>query len=161
MQAGRILVAEQHGSFVIKLVGDVRLTFCAALDEFFERMFGNPDFVSVIIDVSEAENIDSTTLGQLAKLAVSADRRFGFKPVIVSTNPDISRVLETMGFERVFDIRRQMPASRDELAELPVIADDESVVRSKVIEAHRVLMGLSEQNRAQFSDLVTCLEGCR
>lgn len=161
MHQGRILVAEQQGAFVIKLVGDVRLTFCTALDDFFDRMFGAPDFFSVIIDVTEAENIDSTTLGQLAKLAVAAQRRFALKPAIVSTNPDISRILETMGFSRVFDIRHQIPQSDEQLGDLPVVDGNESLVRNKVLEAHRALMGLSEQNRAQFHELVCALESCR
>ena len=74
MQPGKILVAQQGGAFVIKLAGDVRLTFCTTLDEFFDRMFAEPNFASVIIDLCEAENIDSTTLGQLAKLAITAKR---------------------------------------------------------------------------------------
>ena len=71
MQPGKILVAEQGGAFVIKMVGDVRLTFCTALDDFLERMFASPGFVSVIVELGEADNIDSTTLGQLAKLALA------------------------------------------------------------------------------------------
>jgi hypothetical protein len=31
-------------------------------------------------------------------------------------------------------------------------------VKEKVIEAHRVLMGLSEENRSRFHDLITVLE---
>lgn len=161
MHQGRILVAEQKGAFVLKLVGDVRLTFCTALDDFLERMFDSPDFMSVIIDVTEAENIDSTTLGQLAKLAVSAQRRYRLKPVIVSTNPDISRILDAMGFGRVFDIRHQRPVTDEQLGELPVVEGPEAVVRNTVIEAHKVLMGLSDENDAQFRELVCALEACR
>jgi hypothetical protein len=32
------------------------------------------------------------------------------------------------------------------------------VVRGKVLEAHRILMGLNESNREAFSDLVSALE---
>jgi anti-anti-sigma factor len=161
MHPGKILVAERKGAFVLKLVGDVRLTFCTALDDFLDRMFGAPDFASVIIDVTEAANIDSTTLGQLAKVAVSAQQRFGLKPVILSTNPDISRILDTMGFGRVFDIRHQWPQTEAQLGELPMVDDSEAAVRDKVIEAHRVLMGLSDENDAQFRELVCALESCR
>jgi len=34
----------------------------------------------------------------------------------------------------------------------------EESVKRKVIEAHKVLMGLSEENRARFKDLMTDLE---
>jgi anti-anti-sigma factor len=161
MQPGKILVADHRGAFAIKLVGDVRLTYCTALDEFCGRMFDAPDFSSVIIDLSAADNIDSTTLGQLAKLAIAARRRYHLMPVVISTNPNISRVLDSMGFDRVFDIHRRAPQSDAELGELPVVQESEGGVRERVIEAHRVLMGMNEQNRAQFQELVCALESCR
>lgn len=158
MQQGKILVAQQGGAFVIKLTGDVRLTFCTTLDEFFDRMFAAPDFTNVIIDLCEAENIDSTTLGQLAKLAITAKRTHRLVPVILSTNPNITRILSSMGFERVFDIRQQRPQTDEQLAELPAIAGTEAAVREKVLDAHRVLMGMNDRNRAQFRELVCALE---
>ncbi len=161
MQPGKILIAQQSGAFVIKLTGDVRLTFCSALDEFFERMFATPHFVSVIVDLCEAENIDSTTLGQLAKLAITAKRTYNFVPVVLSTNPNITRILRSMGFDRVFDIRQQRPDSEAKLAELPAVAGNEGAVREKVLDAHRVLMGMNENNRAQFKELVCALESTR
>ena len=161
MQSGKILVAEQSGAFMLKLIGDVRLSFCSALDDFLERMFTTPNFASVMIDLTEAENIDSTTLGQLAKIAINAKRRFKLLPIILSTNPDITRVLSAMGFERVFDIRQECLTTREQLADLPLIADSESGVREQVIEAHRVLMGMNDQNHAQFKELVCALEASR
>ncbi len=161
MQPGKILIAQQSGAFVIKLTGDVRLTFCSALDDFFERMFATPNFASVIIDLCEAENIDSTTLGQLAKLAITAKRLHSFVPVVLSTNPNITRILRSMGFDRVFSIREQRPESENSLSELPVVAGSEGEVRETVLDAHRVLMGMNEQNSAQFKELVCALEANR
>lgn len=158
MQPGKILVAEQQGSFVIKLVGDVRLTLCSTLDEYFEEMFSSPDFASVMVDLTEAENIDSTTLGLLAKLALMAKKRFNLIPAILSTNPDITRVLESMGFDRVFRIREQPLVDDEDLGELPPVEESEEKLREKVLEAHRVLMGLSDKNKAQFRELVNMLE---
>ena len=54
--------------------------------------------------------IDSTALGLIAKTAVFPTHN-GRKPIIVSTNPDITRVLESMGFDRVFLI---LDCCRDE-----------------------------------------------
>lgn len=161
MQPGKILVAEQSGAFLLKLTGDVRLSFCTALDDFLEHMFAAPNFASVIIDLTAAENIDSTTLGQLAKISIAARRRFDLTPVILSTNPDITRVLDAMGFRRVFDIRNRLPNSREQLGELPQVHGSENTVREKVIEAHRVLMGMNTQNHAQFKELVSALEATR
>ena len=150
MQPGRILVAGQDGAFVIKLVGDVRLTLCTTLDEFFDEMLSVEGFASVVVDLSDALNVDSTTLGLLAKLAIKAKERFKFVPLILSTNPDITRVLESMGFDRVFRIREEPLLDDEDLGELPVLPCSEDAVKKRVLEAHRTLMGLSDSNHAKF-----------
>jgi len=63
MQPGQILVADQQGVYVIKMIGDVRLTLCISFDRFIEKMLGQPDFSMVLFDLSQASGIDSTTLG--------------------------------------------------------------------------------------------------
>ncbi len=65
---GKILAASHHGAYVIRLEGDVRLTLCTTIDEYFQKMFSDPEFASVWLDLCDAEGIDSTTLGLLAKL---------------------------------------------------------------------------------------------
>ena len=158
MQPGKILVAEHQGVFLVKMVGDVRLTLCWTIEEFFERMFSSPSFLAVTIDVTEAVGIDSTSLGLLAKLALQAKRRFQLIPAILSTNPNITRLLESMGFNKVFDIQRQALSDAEDFGELAVIACNEEAARGKVIEAHKVLMTLNDKNRATFAGLVAALE---
>ncbi len=161
MQSGRILVAQHEGTFVIKLVGDVRLTLCTTIDEFFIRMFATPGFVGVVIDLSEAEGIDSTSLGLLAKLANQSKELYQLVPMIISPNPNITRLLNSMGFGRVFAIHTSNTVTihtANKLGELPVVCADEECVRAKIIEAHRVLMDMNEKNRNEFSDLVATLE---
>src|SRR6056300_1166115 len=105
MIQGQIQAAHQDGAYLLRLVGDVRVTLCATFDDFLDKMFSDEQFASVNIDLCQAEGIDSTSLGLLAKLAIQAEQRFGLKPVIFSSNPSITRILESMGFEAVFDIR--------------------------------------------------------
>jgi hypothetical protein len=44
------------------------------------------------------------------------------------------------------------------LTDLPSQDQSEDVVRSKVLEAHKILMGLNDSNREAFHDLVNALE---
>ena len=60
-------------------------------------------FKSVVVDLSHTESIDSTSLGLLAKLSIQADRRFGYRPILVSTQADITRILCSMGLDDVFN----------------------------------------------------------
>lgn len=76
MSTGRIQFAEQDGTFVLKFVGEVRLTLCSALDATIERIFTALNFSAIVIDLTETRSIDSTTLGLLAKLSIlSAEGR--------------------------------------------------------------------------------------
>jgi hypothetical protein len=63
-----------------------------------------------------------------------------------------------MGFRAVFDIRTEALESDESLQDLPVVDCSEEALRKKIIEAHRLLMGLNDDNRAKFSELVTSLE---
>jgi len=155
---GRILVAHHDGVYLMKFTGDVRVTLCTTVDSFLDSMFKDPVFKSVIVDLSDAEGIDSTSLGILAKLSIQAQSRFSYLPVLVSTNPDITRVLKSMGFEDVFQIVEDKIESADQLGELPKINSSDDDIRKRVIEAHRILMAMNENNRAAFHDLVETLE---
>lgn len=158
MSTGKIQFAEQNGTFVLKFVGEVRLTLCSALDATIERIFGAHNFSSIIIDLTETSSIDSTTLGLLAKLSILSRQKIGLLPTLVSTNADISRLLASMGFEQVFNVVSTPLPCPECLRDLPAQDLSEELVKAKVLEAHRILMGLNEHNREAFSDLVTALE---
>ena len=158
MREGRILAASHDGAYVIRLVGDVRLTLCTTIDEYFQRMFDDPDFASVWVDLCDAEGIDSTTLGLLAKLALTVKDKFDFEPAIYSCDPGINRLLKSMGFQHLFDLHEEACSNPDDISEIPTVGGSEQAVKDKVIEAHRVLMGLSDENQARFKDLMSALE---
>jgi len=158
MQDGKILAASHNGAYVIRFEGDVRLTLCTTIDDYFQRMYDDPAFASVWVDLCSAEGLDSTTLGLLAKLALTVKERFGFEPAIYSCDPGINRLIKSMGFQRLFDLREEVCGAPEEATAIPVVEGSEAVVKDKVIEAHRVLMELSPDNRARFKDLLTVLE---
>ena len=155
---GKIQFAEQSGTFVLKFVGEVRLTLCSALDATIEKIFAALNFTAIIIDLTEAQSVDSTTLGLMAKLSILSRQKVGLLPTVVTTNPDITRVLQSMGFDQVFNIVDTPLPCPDCLADLPSQDQSEEVVKAKVLEAHRILMGLNDSNREAFLDLVSALE---
>ena len=50
MDAGKILVAQSQGIYIVKFVGDVRLNLCSTLDKYTDEMFVDEAFKTVIID---------------------------------------------------------------------------------------------------------------
>ncbi|SES90023.1 anti-sigma factor antagonist RssC [Pseudomonas graminis] len=158
MSTGRIQFAEQDGTFVLKFVGEVRLTLCSALDATIERIFTSMNFSTVVIDLTETRSIDSTTLGLLAKLSILSRQKAGLLPTVVTTHEDITRLLQSMGFDQVFNIVGRPIPRPEALSDLPSQDQCEEVVKAKVLEAHKILMGLNDSNREAFRDLVNALE---
>ena len=71
-------------------------------------------------------------------------------------NPGIDRLLQTMGFAQLFDVRNE--ACEGYTHDIPAHPSTESEIRERVIEAHKTLMAMSEANRDAFQDLVRTLE---
>jgi anti-anti-sigma factor len=155
---GRALYAEHQGTYVLKLVGDIRAPICATLDSFIESMFCDVKLRSILVDLSETLLIDSTALGLIAKIAVHTRKRFQEKPVIISTRPDITRILDSMGLEQVFDIVQEGSVISSAMNEVPIEQCVENSACQKVLEAHRVLMSLNEKNHETFQEVVAALE---
>ena len=109
MQSGKIEVANNDGTYVVKLSGDVRLNLCSALEGYLDEMFLDEAFETVLIDLSDAEGVDSTTLGQLAKISIISQEKFGLIPTIISPREDITRILLSMGFDKVFYLIGDVP----------------------------------------------------
>ena len=158
MSDGKIQCAEYGDTFILKCIGEVRLTFCSALNEVIEKILKTHAFKSIVIDLTEVISIDSTTLGLLAKLSMLSKRKDGMLPTLASTNPDVSRVLESMGFNQVFNLVHTATPCPECLDDLPEQDQSEELVKARVLEAHRILMSLNQSNRDEFRDLVSALE---
>lgn len=158
MQSGQIMVGAHEGIYVIKLVGDVRLNLCTSFDNFIDRMFAYDDFSDVVFDLHSADGVDSTTLGLIAKIAIRALERGCQKPLALSADDGIRHLLDAMGFEALIEVSEEHRDFPAETKPLQCKNPDECAAREKVLEAHRVLMSMNEQNEATFRDLVHTLE---
>ena len=158
MNTGKILVAQSQGIYIIKFVGDVRLNLCSTLDQYTDHMFESEEFKTVIIDLTETQCIDSTSLGQLAKISILYKEKYGQLPTIISTQDDINRILLSMGFDQVFYIVKELVSRVEYLDELPLKSVDEAEMKQRVLEAHKLLMDMNQNNRDAFQDLYYSLE---
>jgi anti-anti-sigma factor len=158
MQSGQIMVGAHEGIYVIKLLGDVRLNLCTSFDNFIDNMFAHGDFKDVVFDLHDAEGVDSTTLGLMAKIAIRALERGCQKPMVLSADAGIRHLLDAMGFEALMEFSDQPQDYTAQTRPLHCKTPDEYTAREMVLEAHRVLMSLNEQNAETFRDLVHTLE---
>jgi anti-anti-sigma factor len=160
---GKILFADQDGVQVLKFEGDVRVCLGPTISSFLNCIDKNRGINAVVIDLRETTGIDSTSLGLLAKISIRSQDKLKVLPTIVSTNEDITRVLLSMGFDKIFVVDSKTPRccaelSCEQMGELPAEVVSEAALRQQVLEAHRTLMQLNDNNLVAFKDLVAALE---
>lgn len=167
MSESKLFVGLQNKQcFWLKLEGDVRVPWCVSLETYCEKVIQQPEVIAVCVNLSEAENLDSTTLGVLAKVAIHTLKYCNDKAVLLCDDENILRLVLSMGFAKVYDIRSSENDNYPDLDnivfdELPLVECTEADMKESVIAAHRTLMDMTEDNRASFSSLVDALEGDR
>ncbi|ETN92530.1 anti-anti-sigma factor [Gammaproteobacteria bacterium MOLA455] len=158
MSAGKIFVSDEQGNYLIKFVGDVRVTLCGSLNHYMETIFGSHDVNKVVVDMLEAEGLDSTTLGLLAKLGLHCRKQYGIDVQVFCQNPSILRTLDCMGFDELFDIFQDVPEISAKLQSITSVNSEVDEIRKQVLEAHKLLVQLNPKNSSEFIDLIRALE---
>ncbi|MBL8445916.1 MAG: STAS domain-containing protein [Zoogloeaceae bacterium] len=155
---GQILYARHGDDWVLRVEGPLRYTNANSMDRFIDRLFKGEPPSSVCVDLNDATAIDSTGIGLLAKIARGLARAEGSRPIVFSVNPEINEMLTSVCLDDVCCI---VPAA----AEGPVAADpipvaqvEEKALARTIAEAHRLLCELSEDNRAQFQQVVAAFD---
>lgn len=158
MVSGNIQVARHEGVYWIRLSGDVRLTLCTAFDGFIRELLVDKQLSAVIVDCSQATGMDSTTLGQLARMALDLQQRRSMTAALFCPDADLRRLLDSMGLDELFRIEDQAFDPQLATKALPACDENDPSVRERILEAHRTLMSLNARNRLAFADLVDSLE---
>jgi histidyl-tRNA synthetase len=111
-----------------------------------------------MVDLRETETIDSTNLGLLARIANLMKQCGVPKVTLVSTNEDINALLFSIGFDEVFDIVDEAGHVMTNGQELGLPDNTGPDMARTILDAHRILMTLGNDNKARFQDVVELLE---
>lgn len=158
MTTGDIYYGAQDGAFVVRFVGAIRYTMCCALDELLTTELNRPGLQQVFIDLLDADSVDSTSLGLLAKIANLL--RAADKPpaTLLANCADIHELLESVGFDDIFSISEHCEACPDASQQLDVTCQDLQKIANTVRETHGVLSDLNDKNRELFKDVIGALD---
>ena len=123
-----------------------------------QTIFGSEDVQRVVIDMLEADGVDSTTLGLIAKLGIHCQSEYGINVQLFCQSPSILRTLDCMGFDEIIDIFEDVPDIWAELQAIELVDAEVDEMRRQVLEAHKLLVKLSPDSQEQFTDLIRALE---
>jgi anti-anti-sigma factor len=157
MHEGRVLYADHDHVHVLRYVGDIRYPVAPSVSRFIDTLLEHFDGEDLVVDLSETEAIDSTNLGEIARIAVLLAERCSKRASIVSPRSEISKVLYSMAFDEVFDICTESP-DIGEGEPIPSVAASKGESSQVILDAHRRLMQMSEGNRREFSEVVELME---
>jgi len=158
MSTGHVEYASLNGTHIFKLIGEVRAQSCISLDKLLNRIEQQQNVVGAIVDLTETTFIDSTVLGILAKLGLKLKQVHHIQAVMLSTNPDITTLANSMGLGQVFVI---LNYCKEPLVCTRELCEEEithNTMLKTVLDAHKTLMQLNENNQNMFEPLVKQLQ---
>lgn len=160
MHTPRAFFGHIEHSMVLALSGQVRYMTVRALRGFVDDLLARNGNDTIILDLRELESIDSTGMGLLARLGRTTLER-GRRAVIVCGVRDVMTCLRSAAFDRLFIIVDKWPFdSETVLAEVPLENKDPQpeLMGRLILEAHRDLASLSDENQRAFSSVISALE---
>jgi anti-anti-sigma factor len=160
MQAPRAFYGHLEQSLVLVLKGQVRYMTARALRTFMDDLMAHEASGAMIIDLRELEAIDSTGMGLLARLG-RITLEHGRRSVIVCSVHDVMTCLRSAAFDTLFIIVDKWPFDHEaNVSEVPLKATDirPDIMGRVMLEAHRDLATLSEENRQAFAGVIAALE---
>lgn len=158
MNEGKYQFAECETFYLIKMSGNLKYTGSGGFDTFVENIFSKIQDKNVVIDLTEAHYLDSTNLGILAKIADTVLSEYNKKTTIISSNPDITSLLSNIGFDDYFTIIDESPVADTTLSDISEMVTGNRSMALMMLEAHKALMELNENNKNIFSSVVNLLE---
>ena len=158
MSDSKVFYAARDDIHALRFVGQIRYTIGPALERVINRLSLGPKPLGFLIDLRDTKSIDSTSLGLLARIAKWMNSCDAPRATLVSTNEDINELLIATGFDLVLDIVDESGHVIAFGQELKLKTTTEPEMAQVVLDAHRALMALGDDNKTRFQDVVTMLE---
>ncbi len=158
MPDGRVLYAHQGPVHVLRYVGEIKYPLTPSIDRFVNMLFDKEDIDDLVVDLSETDSIDSTNLGELARIAQRLREKGSHRPVIISTQESISQLLRSMALDEVFQLTREALCEKaaNEIPARGHVGRNE--LGHVMLEAHKSLAQVDEANRQRFRDVIALME---
>jgi anti-anti-sigma factor len=143
----------------IKMKGDLKYFKSYCFDQFVEQRLEEYPVPHITIDLSEAEFIDSTNLGLIAKVARLHDEKHVEKVKILSPCESVNQVLLSMGFESVFEIELEAGALGGEFEDVPEEDEGADHIKKTIYKSHKLLSDMNGKNEKTFKSVIESMEG--
>ena len=152
METGEIFISNQDGVHQIRVKGNASFVCAPPLRELAKKLPGEP-FNGLRIDLEECTWMDSTFMGMLAMLGLSAKKK-GVPAEIYNASEQNEKLLGGLGLKKVFEFKvGPLPGASDDA---PAASNDTTPENSarNVLDAHQTLMDIDVSNVPKFEKVV-------
>lgn len=153
----RYLVGQLDEKVFIKFIGNSTMKNSKTLEELFTKLLaGEPK--EIILDFEECNYMDSTMLGFIAKMAIQIKKAWNRHIFEINATNMVKTSLKSTG---VYDLLNHLSETRGdvELTDLETKDfENKDEKAAHILEAHKTLMSLSEENEKIFKNVVDLLE---
>lgn len=154
----KYLVGELEGKIFIKFVGNCTMKNSKTLEELFNKIFAG-DKKELIFDFEECNYMDSTMLGLIAKTSIKTKKTWQSNIYAINMTNSVLANLKSTGVDKLLEVVENCNADNVELEKLETKNFDSKEEKTvHILEAHKTLMSLSEENQQIFQNVVNLLE---
>ena len=153
----KFLVGEFGDAIFVQFVGNATMKNSRTLEELFDKIFAG-EKKEIIIDFKDCNYMDSTMLGFLAKTAIKKKKSWSKQMFEFNATNMVKASLKSTGVYNLMEHLEEFTGTV-ELAELEVKDFSDKGEKAKhILDAHKTLMSLSEENEKVFKNVVELLE---
>lgn len=154
----KYMYGEYENKVFIKLIGNSTMKNSKTLEDIFAKVLQG-EKRDVVLDFTDSNYMDSTVLGTIAKNSVKVKKIWGESVYAVNVSGSIKMGLTSTGIDRIIKIIENGSQNNAEM--ISVEKTDFSDKRSKtehILEAHKMLMSLNDDNKKVFKNVVDLME---
>ena len=159
-----ILIGRVGDLFWLRVEGKGTFQNSLQVKAAFERMT-SAGVRAIVVDLERCPIMDSTFLGTLTGAAVQL-RDVGGSLSVLNANPRNLQLMTSLGLDFIFEVdaagEKWQAQRREVAAHLNRCEEAQGATRQDqaehVLDAHRMLAGLSEDNQCRFQDVIDFLE---
>jgi len=158
IKENKYLAGEIEGKFFIKFIGNATMRNSKTIDELLEKLL-KEEAKDVIFDLEECNYMDSTMLGLIAKTAIKIKKNWKRTLYVLNTSNMIKSSFKSTGVNKLLEFIESESIKEESIEELEMKDFENKESKTKhILEAHKTLMGLTDENKKVFKNVVTLLE---
>lgn len=153
----KFLVGEYEDKIFVQFVGNATMKNSKTIEELFDNIFAG-EKKEIIIDFKDCNYMDSTMLGFLAKTAIKLKKVWNKQMFEFNAINMVKASLKSTGVYNLMEHLEDF-SGVVQLTELQVKDfSDKGEKARHILDAHKTLMSLSEENEKVFKNVVDLLE---